>query len=84
MSMEFMVASTEGPAFNTVRGHCQPASIAICEFAVRLICKTPQVGNFDPVTRKHTTSKDVVQNLQLRAATEHYLEEHPWAWADVC
>ncbi|CAK0784570.1 hypothetical protein CVIRNUC_007774 [Coccomyxa viridis] len=43
-----------------------------------------KVGNFDPVTRKHMTSKDAVQNLQLRAATEHYLEEHPWAWADVC
>ena len=43
-----------------------------------------QVGNFDPVTRKHMTSRDVTPNLQLRAATEHYLDEHPWAWADVC
>lgn len=48
------------------------------------MCGILQVGNFDPVTRKHMTSKDAVQNLQLRAATEHYLEEHPWAWADVC
>ncbi|CAL5229583.1 g12939 [Coccomyxa viridis] len=43
-----------------------------------------KVGNFDPVTRKHMTSRDVTPNLQLRAATEHYLDEHPWAWADVC
>ena len=43
-----------------------------------------QVGSFDPVTRKHMTSRDIVPNLQLRAATEHYLDEHPWAWADVC
>ncbi len=43
-----------------------------------------QVGKFDPVTRKQMTSREVIPNLQLRAATEHYLEEHPWAWADVC
>lgn len=42
-----------------------------------------KVGNFDPVTRKPLTAAEVVPNLGLRAATEHYLSEHPWAWSDV-
>lgn len=43
-----------------------------------------KVGNFDPVTRKPMTANDIVPNLALRAATEHYLDNNPWAWADVC
>lgn len=43
-----------------------------------------KVGNFDPVTRKPTTPEQAIPNLGLRGATEHYLQEHPWAWADVC
>jgi STIP1 family protein 1 len=42
-----------------------------------------KVGSFDPVTRKPMAAEQAIPNLGLRAATEHYLREHPWAWADV-
>ncbi len=41
------------------------------------------MGPFDPVSRTPVTMDKVVPNLGLRAATAHFLEEHPWAWADV-
>ena len=44
-----------------------------------------KLGMFDPVTRKPISQPEhAIPNLGLRAATEHYLQEHPWAWADVC
>ena len=42
-----------------------------------------KVGKFDPVTRKPMSAEQAIPNLGLRAATEHYLREHPWAWSDV-
>lgn len=41
-----------------------------------------KVGQFDPVSRKPCSPSDVVQNLALRAATQNYLDEHPWAWKE--
>lgn len=37
---------------------------------------------FDPVSREALSIKDVVPNYRLRAATQHYLDEHPWAWSE--
>ncbi|EIE21605.1 hypothetical protein COCSUDRAFT_56812 [Coccomyxa subellipsoidea C-169] len=45
---------------------------------------TMEVGKFDPVTRKAMNNADAIPNLALRAATEHYLDDNPWAWKDVC
>lgn len=41
-----------------------------------------QVGAFDPVTRDPVSEGQVYPNVRLRAATRHYLDEHPWAWQE--
>lgn len=46
----------------------------------------PQAGNdFDPVTREKVKTGGgghITINVGLRAATQQYLEEHPWAWKE--
>jgi hypothetical protein len=41
---------------------------------------TPQVGNFEPITRTPMTLADVRPNIAMRSAVHLYLEEHAWAW----
>lgn len=41
-----------------------------------------KVGRFDPVSRDHLSQEDIRPNLALRAATQEYLDEHPWAWKE--
>ncbi|GMH34363.1 hypothetical protein BSKO_02197 [Bryopsis sp. KO-2023] len=41
-----------------------------------------KLGNFDPVTRQPVSASQLVQNLGLRAATQEYLDDRPWAWKD--
>lgn len=39
-----------------------------------------RVGKFDPISRSPMTESDAIPNVALRNATQHYLDEHPWAW----
>jgi STIP1 family protein 1 len=41
-----------------------------------------RVGKFDPISRSPMTESDVTPNVALRNATQHYLDEHPWAWQE--
>jgi hypothetical protein len=41
-----------------------------------------RVGKFDPISRSPMTESDVTANVGLRNATQHYLDEHPWAWQE--
>jgi len=39
-------------------------------------------GLFDPITRDAVEPGQVIPNVRLRGATQAYLDEHPWAWAE--
>lgn len=41
-----------------------------------------KVGAWDPISRTPTRPDDLRPNIALRSATQHYLDEHPWAWAE--
>lgn len=41
-----------------------------------------RVGQWDPISRSPMTESDVTPNVGLRNATQHYLDEHPWAWLE--
>jgi STIP1 family protein 1 len=36
-------------------------------------------GNFDPITRRSCTEKQLVPNLSLREAIEDFLKDNGWA-----
>jgi hypothetical protein len=38
-----------------------------------------KIGEFDPLTRKPCTKKDLIPNLSLREAIEDFLAENGWA-----
>lgn len=40
-------------------------------------------GNFDPITRRPCTEKQLVPNLSLREAIEDFLKENGWAAGNV-
>lgn len=42
-----------------------------------------KVGKFDPVTRDPLRPEQLVRNHGLRAAAHAWLDEHPWAYADI-
>ncbi len=42
-----------------------------------------KVGSFDPISRVQMTESDVRPNLQLRAATQSYLDSHAYAWSEA-
>lgn len=35
------------------------------------------------MSRAPLSCSDVVPNIGLRAATQQYLDEHPWAWKEA-
>ena len=41
-----------------------------------------KVGKWDPLSRVPMSESDVRPNIALRNSTEHYLNEHPWAWRE--
>jgi STIP1 family protein 1 len=41
-----------------------------------------KVGKWDPISRVPMSESDVRPNIALRNSTEHYLNEHPWAWGE--
>jgi STIP1 homology and U-box containing protein 1 len=41
------------------------------------------VGGFDPVTRQPMNASMTIPNAALRSATQAYLDEHPWAYAEM-
>ena len=43
-----------------------------------------QVGHWDPITKAPCNPSAAVRNLGLRAATQQYLDEHPWAYGEIC
>lgn len=49
--------------------------------AVALVWSVPSTsGCLVPYCRSPMSESDVAPNVGLRNATQHYLDEHPWAW----
>lgn len=75
----------DGPR-NLQRGcaqSCAPSVTAEARRATQLQCAA-QVGHWDPITKEPCQPGQVVRNVGLRAAAAQYLEEHPWAYGDIC
>lgn len=62
---------------------CAPSVTAEARRATQLQCAA-QVGHWDPITKEPCQPGQVVRNVGLRAAAAQYLEEHPWAYGDIC
>ncbi|KAK9831989.1 hypothetical protein WJX81_006731 [Elliptochloris bilobata] len=43
-----------------------------------------KVGHWDPITKEPCKPSQAVRNLSLRAAAQQYLEEHNWAYGEIC
>ncbi|CEM23410.1 unnamed protein product [Vitrella brassicaformis CCMP3155] len=46
----------------------------------QLLAHFRQNGDYDPYTRERTNAKDLVPNLAVKRATEHFLDNNPWAF----